>query len=424
MVSVAGFELLHRHAQEACGVPKIGAALHQPSRASMPKDVRGHLGTKSGSLHRRLEALTHAPDRLAVPLNHRLLGEPLGDPAAHVGKQSGRKFYRRLPLFGLTATGSPAIEHALLEVDVAAAHRWHEGRTADRRRARAGIEADEDESGNVPSDTARRVALSRMTCRARQAAHNSRATSERVTKRGAKHIYAAGEGGALFETETQSLASLARFLDTKSVKELAAGLDRKPPISVRELLGLSDAPIFDWKPIRLLDRVGNSLGSLAIYQVLCVTAFSPAKLVLATEGGVFWSDVPASGQEYRFARAAGNNVPHTRCLGLALASQTPGSNAHVVCSPQGTPGTPDSNGIYSGTWLSGSLVMARSTHVGDFDFVQWNDAVVASSAGNRAVLYASVSASGKATLGLKRAFEKAGFSGPLFKFSDLGHSGQ
>jgi len=63
--------------------------------------------------------------------------------------------------------------------------------------------------------------------------------------------------------------------------------------------------------------------------------------------------------------------------------------------------------------------MVRATHVGDFDFVQWNDAVVASSAGKRSVLYAAVSASGKATLSLKRAFHVAGSSGPLLKFSDL-----
>jgi len=125
--------------------------------------------------------------------------------------------------------------------------------------------------------------------------------------RGPKHVYAAGEEGALFETETQSLASLAHFFNTKSMKEVAAKLNRKPPISLRELLGLSDAPIFDWKPISLLDTNGNSLGDRAIYQVLCVTAFSPAKLVLATSSGVFWSDVPASGHEYRFAIASG---PH------------------------------------------------------------------------------------------------------------------
>src|SRR6266487_4321489 len=93
-------------------------------------------------------------------------------------------------------------------------------------------------------------------------------------------------------------------------------------------------------------------------------------------------------------------IPQTRCLGLALASQTPGSNAHVVCSSQGDPATPDSNGIYFGTWLFNRLIMVRATHVGDFDFVQWNHAVVASSAGKRSVLYAAVSASDKATLSL------------------------
>ena len=48
--------------------------------------------------------------------------------------------------------------------------------------------------------------------------------------------------------------------------------------------------------------------------------------------------------------------------------------------------------------------MQRATHAGDVDFVQWQFATLASSASNRSILYAAVSASGTATLSLKAAF--------------------
>jgi hypothetical protein len=57
-------------------------------------------------------------------------------------------------LLGLSTADGAAIEHALF--DVAAAHRRHQRRTADRRRARAGVEADQDKPGDVAADRAQR----------------------------------------------------------------------------------------------------------------------------------------------------------------------------------------------------------------------------------------------------------------------------
>ena len=99
----------------------------------MPQNVRRHLGAEPGRAHGRREALAHALDRLAVPLDHRLLGEPEPLPAAQVGKQPRRQLHRRLTLLGLPAPDRAAIEHALLKVDMAAADRRHRTR---RRRSR------------------------------------------------------------------------------------------------------------------------------------------------------------------------------------------------------------------------------------------------------------------------------------------------
>jgi len=221
--------------------------------------------------------------------------------------------------------------------------------------------------------------------------------------KGPHHIYAGGYNGTLYETQTGSLRAVARFLRSNSVRGMAVTLGIQSPISVRQLLDSTEAALFDWAPITLVDPKGASAGIGDIHQVVVVSGLQPAKIVLGTEQGVFWSDIPADGHSYGFVAAVG--MPKTRCLGLAL-----GSNNFVVASPKGNTSTANVNGIYKGDWESGILEMRRATHNGDIDFVQWNDAVVASSAGDRSRLYAAVSASGKATMSLREAAAKAGDS--------------
>ena len=114
-------------------------------------------GAEPSRAHSRLEALAHAFDRLPIPLDHRSLREPVSRPATQVGKQPRREPYRRLPLLRLPAADCAAIEHALLEVDVAAAYSRRQRRPADRRRPRAGVEANQDETGDVAADRPQRV---------------------------------------------------------------------------------------------------------------------------------------------------------------------------------------------------------------------------------------------------------------------------
>lgn len=234
--------------------------------------------------------------------------------------------------------------------------------------------------------------------------------------RSARHIYAGGNN-ALFETGANSLRALANLERSNSVKAIAAKLAQSLPVGLRKLMELAaDAPLFDWRPIPTVDAAGNAL-SLNIRKLVVITDMQPPKLVLATDQGVFWSDVPPYGQEYRFSGAVG--MPRNQCLAVALSSRAAGQTQFVVCSPTGSLATPQSNGLYFGTWEGGNLLMRRATHRGNVDFVQWQYAVVASSAGNRSNLYAAVSASGTATLRLKETFRKASMKIPPFKVSRL-----
>ena len=238
--------------------------------------------------------------------------------------------------------------------------------------------------------------------------------------KGPSHIYAGGEESALFETTVHSLASVARLLRLTSLKTIGAKLGLQSPMKASDVIRLTQtqAPLFNWKQIQLLGRDGKPLISPGvIHQVLCVKDIEPPKLVLATHTGVLWSDIPRFGSDYRFAKALG--VPEGICFAVAVASQDTGSSRHIVCSPRGDLRSPEANGVYFGTWLFGDLRMVRANHGGDIDFVRWKDAVIVSSAGNRSILYAAVSASGKGLLSLKSACLETGIPGPPFKASDL-----
>jgi hypothetical protein len=220
--------------------------------------------------------------------------------------------------------------------------------------------------------------------------------------KGPRHYYAVGEEGALFETETESLLSVARFMQSKSVRQMAARLGLAPPISVRELMRRSDAPLFDWHAASVLKPDGTPLTD-AIRKILIMPGLQPPKLVLGTNSAIFWADIPALGHDYRLDIPVG--IPQGHCLGLAS-----GPENRVLATPTGGPDRADTNGAYFGTWLFGKLIMRLANHLGDIDFRQWQYAVVASCASNPSVCYAAVSASGSATRSLQRAFAAAGIT--------------
>ena len=165
--------------------------------------------------------------------------------------------------------------------------------------------------------------------------------------RSARHVYAGGNN-VLRETAANSLRSSMSFAGTRSARELARRVGVGPPIGIRWLMQLTaDAPLFDWRSIPVVDTSGSLL-TLNVRQMIVVTDLQPAKLVLATDQGMYWSDVPAFGQGYAFALAVG--MPKSQCLGVALASRAPGQASFVVCSPTGSTASAQTNGLYVGTW--------------------------------------------------------------------------
>ena len=123
----------------------------------MPQNVGSYVSAQSGSPDGCLETLAHAFDRLPIPLNHRSFREPSSRPATQMRKQPQWEPYRRLTLFGLQPADCAAIEHALLKIDVAAPYSRPQGRPADGRRSRAGVEANQYEAGDVAAHCPARV---------------------------------------------------------------------------------------------------------------------------------------------------------------------------------------------------------------------------------------------------------------------------
>jgi hypothetical protein len=69
MVAVRVRQSFHRHGQEACGLPHVHAALHEPSRARVAKRVGGNAVEISAPTGRS-EALFDVCDRSAVDVQH------------------------------------------------------------------------------------------------------------------------------------------------------------------------------------------------------------------------------------------------------------------------------------------------------------------------------------------------------------------
>ena len=221
-----------------------------------------------------------------------------------------------------------------------------------------------------------------------------------VGPKGPRHFYAAGGEGALYETETESLLTVAQFTQMNSVRQMAAAVGATGTISVRELMRQSDAPLFDWRPASVTGPDGTALAQ-TIRKILVMPGLQPPKLVLATDSAILWADIPATGRNYQLLAPEG--IPPVQCLGLAA-----GPENRVLATPTGGPANAATNGAYFGGWLFGKLIMRRAVHTGDIDFRQWQFAVVASSPSNPNICYAAVSASGSATFSLLRAFTRAG----------------
>ncbi|MCU1252824.1 MAG: hypothetical protein JWQ49_5853 [Edaphobacter sp.] len=92
--------------------------------------------------------------------------------------------------------------------------------------------------------------------------------------RSARHIYAGGNN-TLFETGANSLRALANLVQSNGARSIAAKVGQSLPVGLRKLMQLApDAPLFDWRPIPIVDTAGNAL-PLNIRKLVVVTDFRP-----------------------------------------------------------------------------------------------------------------------------------------------------
>jgi hypothetical protein len=127
VMAIDALHHLDRHPEEARCLPEVDAGLHQPCRCGVPQDVRRDALADTGRGHRAAEALAHRAHRLAVPLDHRVLGDAEALPAPQVSQKARRQPDGRLTFLRLPGALGAAVEHAAIKVDVTAADRGMEG---------------------------------------------------------------------------------------------------------------------------------------------------------------------------------------------------------------------------------------------------------------------------------------------------------
>ena len=138
-------------------------------------------------------------------------------------------------------------------------------------------------------------------------------------------------------------------------------------------------PLLNWRKIKLIGAHGFELGIKEIYRVVVMEP--DPRLVLATDAGVFWSDIPAPGGNYVFKKAEG--LPGKRYSGLAMSSQY-----RIVAGAWGTDGV--HCGIFIGIWsgAKNNLVFVRSSIKGNINTKMMLRTEIASCATYRDALYA------------------------------------
>jgi len=139
-------------------------------------------------------------------------------------------------------------------------------------------------------------------------------------------------------------------------------------------------PFLNWRHIPIQTASGNPLNPGQIYRVIVVQG--PRKLVLASDGGVFWADIPPAGGNYSFKRAT--SLPGSRYSGLAEGAQN-----KVVVGAWGSD-LDKHLGIFIGDWTgpSGDLIFQRAAITGSINVKQMLRTDIAACASDRSRLYA------------------------------------
>jgi hypothetical protein len=106
-----------------------------------------HLRTQTSVSHGAAEGFLDALDRFAVPLDGEALSASM--PAAQMSQKLSRQWNGRLTLFRFSLTCWSAVEHAAIKVDPSSPNCRRKRGTTNRARARASIQSNQNELGNV-----------------------------------------------------------------------------------------------------------------------------------------------------------------------------------------------------------------------------------------------------------------------------------
>ena len=160
-----------------------------------------------------------------------------------------------------------------------------------------------------------------------------------------------------------SIAPLTGDWDTNAVRCLAQGPHGPNHVygGTSSVDGVRDAVLYEsenavsqgsWRDIS-----PRGVGA-TIYKV-AVTNSSPRRIVVASSGGVFWSNVPPPGGSHQWKQVTKQKSGQPFPSGV-YAGLTPGLNDRIVVAAWGADIARGHYGIFYGDWSSGDLVMTPS----------------------------------------------------------------
>ena len=172
-------------------------------------------------------------------------------------------------------------------------------------------------------------------------------------------------------------------------------------------------PLFNWQRIPIQIDGEHPLNPGQIYRVIVMR--ERRKLVIASDGGIFWANIPSAGGNYSFRQAS--LLPGIRYSGLAEGAQN-----KVLAGAWGS----DLNahfGIFIGDWTGalGDLIFQRATITGSINVRQMLRIEITACATDRSRLYAVCGGGGGLTPKLDNAGnpQTDGFGDVLWNGDDL-----
>jgi hypothetical protein len=150
MVAIGALHHFGRHAEIAGSLPDRYATLHQPGRRRVTQRVRCYFAPQTSKFDHVLEAGFDRFDRRPLPFHKVGSDDAAPSPASHMGYEPRRYRRGRLPLVGCAAADGQSVEDALVQIDERVTISAIRRRRSDRAGPRAGVEANQNKSGEMP----------------------------------------------------------------------------------------------------------------------------------------------------------------------------------------------------------------------------------------------------------------------------------